>query len=145
MRRFLRVPPLEGTVGPADASGAAATASDEALGRARAGRPGALVAALAATWLAAILCARLLLAGGLGWLVFLLLLPILLLALWRLLGLPLAVGVLGLFVAATLGLRALLMAPRLGWGLLLVVPVALVGGYVAWRVAATMRTQRRVD
>lgn len=99
-------------------------------------------ALLVAAFLAAVVAARLLLAGGLGWTLFALALPVVLLVLWRLLGLVPAVLVVGFFAAATLAVRGLLTTPRLGWGLLLVVPVLALSAYVALRVLLALRAPR---
>ncbi|HUR60818.1 MAG TPA: hypothetical protein VM286_00440 [Candidatus Thermoplasmatota archaeon] len=130
---------LEGNV-EGDALASAPPAHHDAPRAATEVRPGRLVAIVAVSWIGAILCARLLLAGGVLWVVFALLLPVLFLVLWRLLGVPLALLVLALFICATLALRTLLSAPRLGWALLLLTPVLALSTYVAARVVQQLRS-----
>lgn len=95
-----------------------------------------------AAWLCAILAARLLLAGGTGWLLFVAGLPVLLLVLGRLMGFGAAVLVVGFFAAATLAMRALLTTPRIGWSLVLLVPVLGLSALVALRVILALRAPR---
>lgn len=91
-----------------------------------------------AAWLCAIVAARLLLAGGVGWLLFAALLPVLVAVLARWLGLGPAIALAAIFAAATLALRAVLATPRLGWGVLLLAPVLALSGWVALRVVAAL-------
>jgi hypothetical protein len=74
--------------------------------------------------------------------VFALALPVLLLLLARGLGLGLAALLVAFFAAATLAMRALLTTPRLGWALVLLVPVLGLSAFVALRVAVALRAPR---
>jgi hypothetical protein len=128
--------PLEGNVPPADSAATPGSAGDEAS---RGGRPVRLALVLVVAWLLAIVVARLLLAGGAGWVVFALALPVLLLVLGRLWGVGAAVVVVSFFTAATLAMRALLTTPRLGWALALLVPVLGLSVSIAARVVLALR------
>ncbi|MCA1810467.1 MAG: hypothetical protein LC623_00445 [Halobacteriales archaeon] len=123
----------------ADLPAAAASAGDEAP---REGRPVRLALLMVAAWLCGIVAARLLLAGGTGWLLFALLLPVLLAVLAWQLGLGVALLLVGFFAAATLAMRALLTAPRIGWSLALLVPVLGLSAFVALRVVLALRAPR---
>src|SRR5438552_2663643 len=124
----MRSAPLEGNVAAADTPSAPASAGDEGP---RAARPVRLAVLVAAAWLLAVLVARLLLAGGTGWVVFALMLPVLLVVLGRALGLGPAVLLVALLATATLAMRALLATPRLGWALVALVPVLGLSAFVA--------------
>jgi hypothetical protein len=101
-----------------------------------------LFVVLALGWLVVVLLARLLLAGGLGWSVFALALPILLVVLARLMGIGPALLLVALFAAVTLAMRVLLTTPRLGWSLVVLVPVLGLSGLLASRVALSMRATK---
>ncbi|MEA3204028.1 MAG: hypothetical protein QOI63_1708 [Thermoplasmata archaeon] len=131
--------PLEATVPPADSAAPPESAGDEGP---RGGRPVRFALALVAAWLVAIVMARLLLAGGAGWVLFALALPALLLVLGRLMGLGAAVVLVGFFAAATLGMRLLLAAPRIGWALVVLLPVLGLSAFIAARVVLALRTPR---
>jgi hypothetical protein len=102
----------------------------------------ALALLLVAVFVGAVVVARMLLAGGAGWVAFALLLPVLLVVLGRVLGLGRAALLVGLFAAATLAVRALLTAPRLGWSLLVLVPVLGLSAFVASRVVVALRAPK---
>jgi hypothetical protein len=139
LRRSLRGTALEGNVPPADGRAAPASAADVPPTQ---GRPVRLVLLLLAAFVAAVACARMLLAGGAGWVAFALLLPVLLLVLGRWLGVARAFVLVAFFAAATLGLRAVLSTPRIGWSLLLLVPVLGFSTLVATRVVLMLRAGR---
>jgi hypothetical protein len=124
---------------PADTPAPPASAGDDAP---RGGRPVRLALLMVAAWLCAIVIARLLLAGGAGWVLFALALPVLLLVLGRLLGVGRAVVLVGFFAAATLAMRALLTTPKLGWALVLLVPVVGLSAFVAARVVLALRSPK---
>lgn len=101
-----------------------------------------LAALMVGTGLVAVVAARLLLAGGAAWAVFAFVLPVLLLVLARLLSVGPALLLMGVFVAATLALRALLTAPRLGWALAVLLPVLGLSAFVAVRVGRALRAPK---
>jgi hypothetical protein len=109
---------------------------------AEATRPGWLVAVAAGLFLLAILLARLLLLGGVGWAIFAFAAPVLLVALAvRIRFLPALLVVLA-FSAASLLFRWLLRG-GIGWPLLLLLPVVAVTAAIAGRVLASMRQDRQ--
>lgn len=113
---------------------------------------GGLVAIGALVFLAAVLMARLLLARGDLWKLFLLALPVVLVLLSLALGIPRALLLLGAFVAAVLGIRLVLEMEGAGWVILLLFPIVLLalmlGARVVrqlWRSRKSQRTQNGSD
>jgi hypothetical protein len=122
----------------ADDGPAGPSARAEPATAAGSGRPVRFFLQAVGLFLLAVVAARLLLDRGNGWILFLLALPFLLLflSLWG--GLVRALLLVGSFAAATLAVRAVLATPRIGWGLLLLVPVLALSAFVAARVAAVL-------
>lgn len=105
----------------------------------RRGSPGRFVAAAVVVFLVAILVARLMLWGPAGVQVFLVLLPVILLALTALLGFARAALLVVLFAAASWLLRWLLTGPNGAWVVLVVLPAVACALLVAWK---TLRPRR---
>lgn len=105
-------------------------------------RPTRLVLGAAVLFLVAVFLARLLIAGGLGWLAFGLVLPVLLFALTAAAGFRFALVATVLFVLVVLGLRWFLETWRTGWVLLLLVPVLVVSAVLVGRVLGQMKVDR---
>lgn len=108
--------------------------------RAGAGR---FVLLAAAVFLLAVLAARALLAGDLGWTLFALGLPLLLLLLRLATTWGLAFVLLGFFTTAVLCLRIVLVEPRVSWPYLLLAPLALAGGALAYKVVRGLLSLRK--
>jgi hypothetical protein len=98
----------------------------------------------AGLWLLAILAARLILNGGdLGWAVFVLGAPVLLLVLRLLTSWGVAFVLLLFFTLAVLSLRVVLAEPRTSWPYLLLAPLALAGAAVAYKVVRGLLVLRK--
>lgn len=105
-------------------------------------RPGWAVAAGAGLFLLAVLMGRLLVAGGAGWAVFAFAAPALLVALAvRIRFLP-ALAVVAGFCLLALAFRWLLLG-GVGWPALLLLPVVAVPAFVAGKVLAALRRDRK--
>src|ERR1051326_9524764 len=116
------------------------TAMDEA---AAARRPPRLVRGAVSLFVLAVFLARLLLAGGAGWVAFAVALPVLVFVLTARSNLRFALGV-GLgFTVAVLLLRWFLQRSPTGWVVLLLLPVVVLTAVLAGRVVAQMRRDRR--
>ncbi|MES2155232.1 MAG: hypothetical protein V4510_08870 [bacterium] len=94
-------------------------------------------------FLLAILMARLIIYGSWGWAVAAFAAPAVLLVLRFLMGWGAAFVLSGFFVAAVLGLRAILDEPRVSWALLLVLTLFLFSAMLAGRVAVTLWELRK--
>jgi len=108
---------------------------------ARRSSPGRTVAAAVAVFLVAVALARLLLARGDLWVLFVLALPVLLLGLGLAVGFVRGVVLVAFFAATVLGVRWILQVPQVGWVVVALTPALLLSVTVA--VKAVRRTWPR--
>jgi hypothetical protein len=107
-------------------------------------RPTRLVLGAAALFAVAVFLARLILAGGAGWVAFALVVPVLLVALTAAVSFRFAAVAVALFAALVVALRWFLeRSQSQGWIALLLLPVLAFTGVLVGRVLATMRRDRR--
>jgi hypothetical protein len=105
-------------------------------------RPTRLVLGAAALFVVAVFLARLLLAGGMGWVAFGLVVPVLLFALTAASGFRFALAATTVFVLAVLALRWFLARSPTGWVALLLIPVLVFTAVLVGRVLAQLKRDR---
>jgi uncharacterized membrane protein len=106
-------------------------------------RPTRFALAGVALFVVAVVLARMLLAGGAGWVAFAVCVPVVLFVVTARAGFRLALAVTALFTLLVLGLRWFLQGSPTGWVALLLLPVLLVSAVLAGRVLAQMRRDRK--
>lgn len=105
-------------------------------------RPTRLVLGAAALFVVAVFLARLLIAGGMGWVAFGLVVPVLLFALTAASGFRFALVATSVFVLAVLALRWFLARSPTGWVALLLLPVLVFTAVLVGRVLAQLKRDR---
>jgi hypothetical protein len=106
-------------------------------------RPTRLALGALLLFVVAVFLARLLLAGGAGWVAFAVLVPIVLFVMTARAGFRAALAVTAAFTLLVLGLRWFLQQSPTGWILLLLLPVVAFTAVLVGRVLAQMRRDRR--
>lgn len=108
-------------------------------------RPTRLVLGGVALFLLAVVLARMLLAGGAGWLAFAVCVPVLLVVLTARASLSFALAGTALFAVAVLALREFLRHSPTGWVALLLLPVVAVTALLVGRVLAQLRAPAEAE